>query len=99
MLNCAPSADAVAGGGDRIAFRLAIKTLLAANAAEFNSLAVVCRRISRPSGLDGHPTHGVHRQGVRVDSRGSSTGSVNSLVTALQLEDFSHDTESNFRGC
>ena len=80
-------------------FWLTVKTLLAANAAEFKSLPVVCGRISRSSGLDSHPTYGVHNHRAGVGSRESSTGAVNCLVTAPQLEDLTHDTESNFRGC
>ena len=82
-------------------FWLAVKTLLAANAAEEKSLAVVCRRISRPSDLHGHPTHGVDNCGVQhyVNSRDRGSGFANGLVGTPELEDLSHDTETNFRGC
>src|SRR6266571_1161209 len=85
----------------RIALWLAVETLFAANPTEEKSLAVVCGRISRPSDLDRHPTHGVHHCRVRyhLSSRDSSSGCVNSPVAAPQLEDLAHDTESNFRRC
>ena len=78
-----------------------VKMLLAAKAAEEKNLPVVCGRISRPSGLDSHPTHRVHSPRVwpHICSRDSGPGFTNGLVTAPELEDLSHDTETNFRGC
>src|SRR5712692_3195052 len=59
--------------------------------------------MSRPSDLDGHTTHGVHNFRVRhrVGSRDNSSCFVNSLanVTTPELEDLSHDTATNLRGC
>src|SRR6266446_1506285 len=80
-----------------IAFWLVVETRLATNSTEYKSFPVVCGRVSRPSDLDGHPTHGVHHCHVRhhVGSRGSSTGCVGSLVNvaAPELENLTHDTK------
>src|SRR4029434_4136679 len=87
---------------------LVVETLLAANAAEEKSLPVVCGCISRPSGLNSHPTHGIDNRRVRthgcrvrqhVGSRESGTGFASGLIATPELEDLGHDTETNFRGC
>src|SRR5712692_53449 len=86
-----------------IALWLAVETLLAANPAEYKSLPIVCGRMSRPSDLDGHTTHGVHNFRVRhrVGRRDNSSCFVHSLanVTTPELEDLSHETATNLRGC
>jgi hypothetical protein len=78
-----------------------VKTLLAAKAAEEKCLPIICRRMSRPSDLDSHPTYGIHNRRLRTysGSRDGGTGFTNGLAAAPELEDLRHDTETNLRRC